>query len=209
MVFSSSEIMPEFFLFWLDCIKRGATWGSGLLSIAEVLCVFIWLFYRRQQRLERKWEVIVKTLSKWGVLIIFPFGTLLIAPFLKYQEATKANEMVITVLVQNNEKEKIVIEPKFIGSFEESVGNSTSDYPEEAFRLFPKDKHTDKLSFVIPAGQSREYEITIPDTVNKKSLFEKGASDFIFTLNDGGGKAIGTIPFNKDAVHTQKAIVKF
>ena len=118
-------------------------------------------------------------------------------------------EMAITVLVQNSSKNKIQIYPKFIGSFEESAGNSESDSPDEAFRLFSKGKNTDESSFVIPAGKSKAYEITIPDTVNKKAMFEKGASDFIFTLYDGDEKAVGAIPFNKDSINAHPAVVNF
>lgn len=176
-------------------LNNWAGYFTGGIFIAIVTVWFAW----RQKTMERKF---LKYL-----LICFLVMAVFKAWKDEYIAATP--EMAITVLVQNSSKNKIQIYPKFIGSFEESAGNSESDSPDEAFRLFSKGKNTDESSFVIPAGKSKAYEITIPDTVNKKAMFEKGASDFIFTLYDGDEKAVGAIPFNKDSINAHPAVVNF
>jgi hypothetical protein len=151
-------------------------------------------------------------------LIIFLFHLFVLTPAKLYSqlngtflaakselEATK--NMTITVLVTNSSKSKIEINGKFSGEFIESIGGSESSYMNQGFLLFPKNNELEESAFIIPASESREYEVRISD--DRRSLYERGASDFIFSLYDGNGKVDVRIPFNQDSIHAQKAIVDF
>lgn len=140
-----------------------------------------------------------------SIFVFFLFVAFFRAWEIEYIAATP--EMQITVLVKNSGKEKIEINAKFSGEFVETIGGSYTSYNDQAFLLFPKNKKLEESSFIIPAGESREYEVRISD--DKKSIYERGASDFTFSLYDWNGKADGRIPFNKDSIHTQPAVVNF
>jgi hypothetical protein len=88
--------MGDLIRFWIDCITRGATFGSGVFGIVEIICAFLWICYRKkgdEEGAKSRREEGVKAFGKWCFLIVFTISTIVVAPYLKYQEKQmKADE---------------------------------------------------------------------------------------------------------------------
>ncbi|HUA39835.1 MAG TPA: hypothetical protein VMA35_15675, partial [Candidatus Sulfopaludibacter sp.] len=100
--------MSEFFRFWIDCFTIGATWGNGVFGIIEIICAILWVFYRKKHdncEARSGREDRVRAFGKWCFIIVVIFSTIVVAPYLKYQqkedEASKS-EKVVEALSSSN-----------------------------------------------------------------------------------------------------------
>jgi hypothetical protein len=215
----------------------GETWSivgkSSLIIITFIFAASLVLIGKcRGCDTEREW--IVAGLISFAVIlvaagVVFVFFMLFVSPVQIYhdqkaiildQKALNSglqteiqklieaeSEMKITFLVQNSNISNIVINTKCSGEFTESIAGRQSTYGIQPFLLIPRNGKTDPSAFIIPAGESREFEVTIPDDL--KPLYQRGAADFIFTLTDADSQVAGTVHFNKDAIEAQPIIVNF
>jgi hypothetical protein len=120
----------------------------------------------------------------------------------------KEPETTIMVLVTNSCKYPIEINDKFSGGLTESYpGGGGANYGSDPYRLRPTQYDVEQSAFTIPPGQMREYEFVVPD--NFETVYERGAADFNFNLNDGHTSVSASIPFNAEAIHSKPATVNF
>jgi hypothetical protein len=121
------------------------------------------------------------------------------------------NEMTVTFHVQNLSTNKLEINPVCSISITESFAGRTSWFNDEAFRLSPIGSTSSESEFSIPPDDSRDYSITVPDDDQHRIVFIRGAGTLSFQIyvSDGSRSVKGEMPFNKDFIHSKKAIVKF
>jgi hypothetical protein len=121
------------------------------------------------------------------------------------------SEMTVTFQIQNPSANKLEINPICDADLVESFGGRTSWTGTNPYRLAPANPKSPDSQYVIPPNDSREFTITVPDADQNKVLFVRGATVLSYTvwLLDGSRSVKGEIPFNRDALQTKKAIVKF
>jgi hypothetical protein len=215
----------------------GEMWsGMGKTSLIITVFIFAALFLlvskRRESETGQEW--IIDGLISFAAIVVvgavvFVFCMLFVSPVQIYHDQkgiilgqTSLNigvrienqklkaaesEIKIMFLVQNSNVSNIVINPKFSGEFTESIAGREATYGVQSFFLFPKTGKVESSAFIIPTEESREFEVAIPDDL--KPVYQRGASDFRFTLTDADSRVAGTVHFNKDSIETQPAIINF
>jgi hypothetical protein len=221
----------DFFQAWDE------TWlimGKTSLIIMAFIFAILFLLISKWRGSETEWEWFIDGLISFAAIlvggaIVFAFFMVFVSPvhiyhdqkFIIQNQASLSvgerteiqnlkmvqSEMKITFLVQNSNISNIVINAKFSGEFTESIAGRMSTYGIQSFLLFPRIGKMEPSAFVIPTGESREFEVTIPDDL--KSLYERGAADFTFTLTDADSQVAGTVHFNKNSIETEPTIVNF